>query len=88
MINLENKKILITGAGGFIGSHLALKLHQQGEFIRVADIKWDGYLEEPYYTEKLPKILENPPIVLRLRKILIIFFTLQQTWEVLDTLPR
>ncbi len=45
-------KYLITGAGGFIGSHLARELHRRGDFVRVVDIKWDGYIEEPYYSEK------------------------------------
>lgn len=49
---MKDKKILVTGAGGFIGSHLAQKLHQDGSFVRVVDIKWDGYLEEPYFSEK------------------------------------
>lgn len=47
------KKILITGAGGFIGSHLAKKLFEDGHFVRAVDIKWDGYMSDPYYTEKL-----------------------------------
>lgn len=49
---MKEKKILVTGAGGFIGSHLAQKLYQDGVFVRAVDIKWDGYLEEPYYSEK------------------------------------
>ncbi|MFX0209999.1 MAG: NAD-dependent epimerase/dehydratase family protein, partial [Candidatus Hodarchaeota archaeon] len=56
---MKNKKILVTGSGGFIGSHLAQKLHRDGALVRVADIKWDGYLEDPYYTEKLTMDLRN-----------------------------
>jgi nucleoside-diphosphate-sugar epimerase len=50
---VKGKKILVAGAGGFIGSHLAQKLFKEGHFVRVVDIKWDGYLPEPYYSEKL-----------------------------------
>ncbi len=49
---MKNKKILVTGAGGFIGSHLAQNLFQNKMFVRVVDIKWDGHLTEPYYSEK------------------------------------
>ena len=46
-------RILITGGGGFIGSHMAKLLHSQGHFVRVVDIKYDGFVQEPYYSEKL-----------------------------------
>jgi len=47
------EKILVAGAGGFIGSHMAREFYQHGNFVRAGDIKWDGYMEEPYYFEKL-----------------------------------
>ena len=56
---MKGKKILICGAGGFIGSHLAQKLFKEGHFVRVVDVKWDGYVPEPYYSEKLTLDLRN-----------------------------
>ena len=56
------ERILITGGGGFIGSHLARYLFQQGNYVRIVDIKFDDYIQEKYYTEKLTldlRIWEN-----------------------------
>ena len=44
--------ILVTGGGGFIGSHMARHLYQQGNFVRVVDIKFDDYIKD-YCNEKL-----------------------------------
>ena len=44
---------LVTGAGGFIGGHLAKYLYQQGHFVRIVDIKFDDYIQERYYSERL-----------------------------------
>lgn len=47
------ERILVTGGGGFIGSHLAKHLYRQGHFVRAADIKFDDYIEEEYCSERL-----------------------------------
>jgi GDP-D-mannose 3', 5'-epimerase len=49
---MEMDKILVTGGGGFVGSHLARTLKNQGHLVRIADIKFDDYLKEKYYSEK------------------------------------
>jgi GDP-D-mannose 3',5'-epimerase len=54
-------RILVTGGGGFVGSHLARYLYRQGNFVRTADIKYDDYIQD-YCTEKLKldlRIKEN-----------------------------
>lgn len=37
-------KIVVTGAGGFIGSHLCRYLKNKGYWVRAVDIKWDNYI--------------------------------------------
>ena len=39
------KKIIILGGGGFIGGHLAKRLKNQGNHVRIADIKNHEYFE-------------------------------------------
>ena len=47
------ERILVTGGGGFIGGHLARYLYLQGNYVRVADTKFDDYIQENYCHEKL-----------------------------------
>ena len=49
-------RILITGGGGFIGSHLAKRLRHMGNFVRVADLTFNGHGLAPYCDEE--KILD------------------------------
>ncbi len=56
------ERILVTGGGGFIGSHMARYLSSKGLFVRVVDIKYDDYIRENYYSERLKldlRILKN-----------------------------
>lgn len=46
-------RVLVTGGGGSIGSHLARHLHQQGHFVRIVDIKFDRYISGDYCSERL-----------------------------------
>jgi GDP-D-mannose 3', 5'-epimerase len=50
---MELTKILVTGGGGFIGSHLARELLSKDNFVRVADVKFDDYIHEDYFSEKV-----------------------------------
>lgn len=52
-------RVLVTGGGGFIGSHLARFLCEKGHFVRIADIKFDDYIDDEYYSEKLTLDLRN-----------------------------
>jgi len=41
------KKVLVCGAGGFIGGHLTKKLKQNGSWVRAVDIKYHDYIDSP-----------------------------------------
>ena len=58
------KKVLILGGGGFIGGHLAKRLFNEGNFVRVVDIKRHEYFkEENFCTEFVEGDLRDPKLV-------------------------
>ena len=60
------KKILILGGGGFIGGHLAKRLHNEGNYVRVVDIKPHDYFKESEFcTEFILGDLREPNLVSR-----------------------
>jgi nucleoside-diphosphate-sugar epimerase len=51
-------KVVVTGAGGFIGSHLCRHLKNKGNWVRAVDTKWDDYITgyaDQYITADLRK---------------------------------
>ena len=50
---MAGERILVTGGGGFVGSHVARYLYLQGNYVRVVDIKFDDYIKERYYSERV-----------------------------------
>jgi nucleoside-diphosphate-sugar epimerase len=57
-------KVLVTGAGGFIGSHLSKYLKNKGYRVRAVDIKWDNYITG-YANEYVTADLRRPNSAMR-----------------------
>jgi dTDP-L-rhamnose 4-epimerase len=52
---MQNHKILITGGAGFIGKHLATRLLEEGNEVRILD----SFNSQIHECEDLPKFLQN-----------------------------
>jgi len=56
------ERILITGGGGFIGSHIARYLEGKGIFVRLVDVKFDDYIKDRYFDQQITadlRLLDN-----------------------------
>lgn len=45
-------RILVTGAGGFIGGHLAKRLKSEGHFVRAVDWKQHEYFKHDEFCDE------------------------------------
>jgi nucleoside-diphosphate-sugar epimerase len=70
------ERVLISGGGGFIGSHLAKYLHEQGHFVRIVDVKFDDYIKEQYWSEKLTLDLRDRENCLKATKNIDLVYSL------------
>jgi len=52
-MTLKNKKVLVTGGAGFIGSTLVKRLLEEGAIVKVVDNLWRGSLENLRPLEKV-----------------------------------
>ena len=57
------KKIVVCGAGGFVGGHLVKRLKKEGNWVRGVDIKYHEYVESPA-DEFVKGDLRDPKLVL------------------------
>ncbi len=46
------KRVLVLGGGGFIGGHLAKRLKNEGNYVRVVDIKRHEYFDEKDFCDE------------------------------------
>ena len=58
------KKVVVLGGGGFIGGHLAKKLKEQGNHVRICDLKKHEYFfQDEICNEFIVGDLTDPNVV-------------------------
>jgi len=62
------KKILVTGGCGFIGSHMAKRLYNEGKYVVIADITENKFMNYKYYSKKYLVDLRDMKNCLKLTK--------------------
>lgn len=65
---MKQKRILVTGGNGFIGSHLAKNLFSEGNWIRVVDVKPNPYMDYQFCSENLIVDLRDPKVAIKASK--------------------
>ena len=85
---MATSRILVTGAGGFIGHHLVKRLKAEGHWVRGADIKSPEY-ERSHADEFEVLDLRNYENCLRPHEVeLTRFTTSPPTWAASATSPH
>ena len=81
---IKNKKILIVGAGGFIGGHLVKRLLDDGNYIVATDIKPREYWFQEFEKAENHFSMDMKDIgnCRKVQKILIMYLTWLATWVV------
>ena len=57
------KKIVVCGAGGFIGGHLAKRLKSEGNYVKIADIKNHEFFSHDLICDEFIKCDLTDPIM-------------------------
>ena len=80
---IQNKKILVVGAGGFIGGHLVKKLLEYKNSVIAVDIKPKEYWFQDYENVQnyYSMDIKKSAIAEKLQKILIMYLIWLAIWE-------
>jgi GDP-D-mannose 3', 5'-epimerase len=80
-------KILVTGAGGFIGSWLVKRLKADGHWVRGVDLKYPEYDESPADQFDIMDLRSAPLAQMAAENVDEIFLLLRR-WEELVSYPH